>query len=91
MFEPEIFQKQIYCIEESACDIFGLFGDPAVIRRPGNCTPRYTPDMQYYYILMLCFFVGTIQGISHLHDFMGVTGPRKILTLVYGPFPEIIE
>jgi len=24
--------------------------------------------------------------MSHLHDFMGVTGPRKILTIVTGPF-----
>jgi len=39
MFEPEIFRKQMYYIEESACDIFGLLGDLAVIRRPGNCTP----------------------------------------------------
>jgi len=29
--------------------------------------------------------------MSHLHDFMGVTGPRKILTFVTGPFLEIIE
>jgi len=33
MFEPEIFRKQIHCIEESTCDIFGTF------RRPGNCAP----------------------------------------------------
>ena len=51
-FEPEVFRKQIYCIEESTCDIFGMFwlsrqwfGAPAVIRRPhndsalGNCAP----------------------------------------------------
>jgi len=29
--------------------------------------------------------------MSHLRDFMGVTGPRKILTFVAGPFLEIIE
>ena len=28
MFEPELFRKQIYCIEESACDIFGIFRRP---------------------------------------------------------------
>jgi len=27
----------------------------------------------------------------HLHDFMGVTGPRKMLTFVTGPFLKIIE
>jgi len=37
MFEPEDFRKQMYSIEESTCDILGLFGHPAVIRRPGNC------------------------------------------------------
>jgi len=25
MFEPEVFRKQIYCIEGSACDIDGIF------------------------------------------------------------------
>jgi len=29
--------------------------------------------------------------MSHLHEFMGVTGPRKILTFVAGSFLEIIE
>jgi len=37
MFELEVFRKQIYCIEESTCDIFGGF------RRPGNCAPLVTP------------------------------------------------
>jgi len=29
MFEPEVFQKQIYCIEENACDIAETFHRPA--------------------------------------------------------------
>jgi len=29
--------------------------------------------------------------MSHFHDFMGVTGPRKILSFVTGPFLKIIE
>jgi len=28
LFESELFQKQIYCIEESACDIVGAFRRP---------------------------------------------------------------
>jgi len=28
MFEPEIFRKQMYCIEESICDIVGTFWYP---------------------------------------------------------------
>ena len=40
MFEPEVFRKQIYCIEESTCGIFGTsWYPPIVIRRPGNCAP----------------------------------------------------
>jgi len=37
MFEPELLRKQIHCIEESTCDIFGIF------RRLGNCAPLVTP------------------------------------------------
>jgi len=46
MFEPEVFRKQTYCIEESTCGIVGtfrrppqLFGTPIVIPCPGNCAP----------------------------------------------------
>ena len=28
MFEPEVFRKQKYCIEESTCDIVGSFRYP---------------------------------------------------------------
>jgi len=34
VFEPEVLRKQIYCAEESTCDIDGTFLRPAVIRRP---------------------------------------------------------
>ena len=37
MFEPEVFRKQIFCIEESICDIIKLF------RRPGKCPPLAPP------------------------------------------------
>jgi len=47
MFEPEVFRKQICCIEESTCDIVGTFrrprshsAPPAVIWLPhGNWAP----------------------------------------------------
>jgi len=43
MFEPELFRKQIYCIEENTCNIFGTF------RRPGNCAPfNYAPQIVGY-------------------------------------------
>ena len=52
MLEPEVFRKQMCCIEESTGDIVGIFRRssavtwrPIVIRRPGNCVPpRYAPD-----------------------------------------------
>jgi len=55
MFEPEIFRKEIYCIEESTCEIVRTFerrsrylAPTAVIRRPGNYAPlqirRYAPE-----------------------------------------------
>jgi len=37
MFEPKVFWEQMYCIEESICDIVGTLRQPSVIRRPGNC------------------------------------------------------
>jgi len=58
MIKSEFFRRQIYCIEESNCDIVGtfLFGAsssnaaplqwfsaPIVNWRPGNCAPLATP------------------------------------------------
>jgi len=40
MFEPEVFRKQMYCIEESTCDISGTF------RRPENCAPSLRPCLR---------------------------------------------
>ena len=55
----------------------------------------HLPDFVYLYIIVLnyliMFFVRNIQDISHLHEFIGVIGPRKILTFVAGPFLEIID
>jgi len=40
MFEPDIFRKQMYCIEESICDIVGtLWRDSA----PGELCPPFLP------------------------------------------------
>jgi len=59
IFEPEVFRKHMYCIEECTYDIIEIlwrtrnhsapsqyFSTPRVIRRPGNCAPfplRYAP------------------------------------------------
>ena len=52
IFEPEVFRKQMYCIEGCTCDIVGIFwgprnhsaqpqyfSTPRVILRQGNCAP----------------------------------------------------
>ena len=36
MFEPVVFRKQIYCIEESACDIVGSSQRPLSDSAPGE-------------------------------------------------------
>jgi len=33
MFEPDVLRKEMSCIEESTCDIVGIF------RHPENCSP----------------------------------------------------
>jgi len=54
MFETEVFRKQMYCIEESTCEIVDFLAPPAVIWRPNSdsaprklrpaCSPRYATD-----------------------------------------------
>jgi len=39
MFEPEFFRKQMCCIEESACDIVGIFRQPPKDSAPGEWFP----------------------------------------------------
>jgi len=47
MFEPEVFRKQMYCIEESSLlvTLLGLSGAPYSDSDPGKlflpCTPHY--------------------------------------------------
>ena len=51
MFEPEVFRKQMFCIEESTCDVVGTlrrpsqsFGAPRSDSAPRqSCPPRYAP------------------------------------------------
>jgi len=57
MFEPEVFRKQIYCVEESSCDNFGTFRRPpqcfgahTVIWRPENCSPLVTAATPLIYM-----------------------------------------
>jgi len=47
MFEPEVFRKQMYCNEESTCNIAGTFW------RPGNHAPLVTPLVTPFHAL--CF------------------------------------
>ena len=55
----------------------------------------HLPEFVNLYIIALnshiMFFVRKIQEMSHLHDFMGVAGPRKTSTFVAGLFLKTIE
>jgi len=41
MFEPEVFREQIYCIEESVCDIVGTLWRLHSDSAPGELCPPY--------------------------------------------------
>jgi len=43
MFEPELFRKQMYCTEESTCDIVRTFRAPAVIPHRGSAPGELWP------------------------------------------------
>jgi len=48
MFEPEVFRKQMHCIEESTCDTVGLFGEPKRFGARGIAPPsppRYALEL----------------------------------------------
>ena len=47
VFEPKVFRKQMFCIEESTGDMVGTFRRPRSDSAPGNCVllpPRCAPD-----------------------------------------------
>ena len=56
MLEPEVFRKQMCCVEESTCDIVGIFirppqwfGAPYIDSAPGKlCAPLVTPLTVHY-------------------------------------------
>jgi len=65
VFEPEVFRKQMYCTEESTCDIVGIFAPPAVIRHSGNCVPfshRYAPAVQSVILEEICMIPAAQRG-----------------------------
>jgi len=39
VFEPEVLRKQMYCIEETTCDIFGTFWRPHSVSAPEELCP----------------------------------------------------
>jgi len=48
MFEPELFQKQMYSIEESNCDIVRIFWQPHNDSAPGELRPPFPLVMPLY-------------------------------------------
>jgi len=74
MFEPEVFRKQMYCIEENICDIVGTFRRPpqsfgalVVTRRPGIVTP-FAPLLHPCLLLKL-FFCNYSRKCSYQQNF----------------------
>ena len=53
MFEFELFRKKIYCIAESTCDIFWIFGAPHSDSAPGICTPLHSLVTPLCFVLSL--------------------------------------
>jgi len=49
MVDPEVFQKQMYCIEESTCDIVATFWGQLSVSAPVEfflpCPPSYAPGL----------------------------------------------
>jgi len=41
VFEPVVFQKQMFCIEKSAGDMVATFRWPHSDSEPGNCVPLH--------------------------------------------------
>jgi len=76
MFEPEAFQKQMYCIEENTCDIVGAFWcprshsvSPTVIQHPQNdSAPKewlpFAPLVTPLTVMINCY---SCPLFSHLH------------------------
>ena len=64
MFEPGLFRKQMYYIEESTCDIVGIFGTRGSYSVPGELCPLS-------HLLHPCSAVRD-SGVD-LHDTKGVT------------------
>jgi len=59
--EPEVFRKQMYCIEESSLlvSLLELFGAPIVIHRPGIAPlfpPRYAPKDRFNEVITFEIF-----------------------------------
>jgi len=44
VFEFEVFRKQMYCIEESTCDIVGAFRRPHSNSAPGELSLPFPPS-----------------------------------------------
>jgi len=46
VFEPEVFRKQMYCIEESTCDNVGTFRRSHSDLAPGELFPPCLPSLR---------------------------------------------
>jgi len=73
MFEPEVFPKQMYCIEESTCDIVGPFrrSTPVGRRAHGDSAPgELCPSFPFRYAPSPCIHklqscINTAHNLQH--------------------------
>jgi len=54
LLEPELFQKQMHCIEESTCDIVGTFRRPGELCHPCDLGMSFGKAKVWKYIFKLC-------------------------------------
>jgi len=52
MFAPEVFRKQMHCIDESTCDTVGLFGAARSHSGPVSCAPLALPSLRPWIALL---------------------------------------
>ena len=55
MVEPELFRKQIYCTEESTCDIVGTFRRPQWLGARGIAP--HLPPLRYAPVLFIKIWI----------------------------------
>jgi len=84
MFEPEVFRKQTYCIEESTCDIVGTFRRAP--QRFSPLPPLLTPLLSFTYFLLLCHDRFTSELITENDEMR-----NPLVCILCSDYPRIVQ